>query len=114
MINENLEAINRSSGMAGEVGLEYDHPVNVPQHFSAVCKKTTQNNSHLQIINQSATFELTVYIDPAPESGGATQTRAANDRTPINIVQNYAGAVLNVANISQEAASAQVQLNDLA
>lgn len=111
-INENLSTLEKAVGAVGSLHLEYNHPLRVPQFFSA-SGKTTQNLSSLSIQNLSAAFALTVYVDPAPPSGPNPITIPANDRTPHIIVQNYNGAILKVANISQEAASALVTLTDL-
>lgn len=112
-LNEKLTDQEQSLGLAGSLGLKYNHPLNVPQNFSAVCPKTTQNNSIVQVQNLSATFDLTFYIDPAPASGSSLVTIKANDPTPWRNVQNYNGAKLLISNISQEAATARVTLKDL-
>lgn len=111
-MNHELGTLEKSLGVSGQLNLQYNQPLNVPQNFSAVAQ-TTQNTSSLSIQNQSAAFALTVYLDPAPTSGPNPITIAANDRTPAIIVQNYNGATLKVANISQEAATAKVTLTDL-
>lgn len=112
-LNTELSIQEKSLGMAGSLQLEYNSPVNVPQNFSAVCPKTTQNNSSLSIQNLSASFSLTVYIDPAPLTGPSTITIAANNPTPFINVQNYNGAKLSISNISQEGATAKITLTDL-
>jgi len=113
-LNEKLSDHQRSLGVVGSLNWEYNYPLNVPQNFSAVCERTTQNNSSVSVQNLSATFALTFYIDPAPQTGPAVITIAANDRTPYIHVQNYNGAKLAIANISQEAATAKITLTDLA
>ncbi|MFQ5534224.1 MAG: hypothetical protein ACE5EM_05315, partial [Sphingomonadales bacterium] len=72
---------------------------------------TTQNESLVRVQNLSATFDLTFYII----GGGVseTQTIAANDRKPFQLVHNFAGSRLRIANISQEAATMEATLIDL-
>lgn len=99
------------AGLVGALHWEYNNPINVPQHFSAVCDKTTQNESLVRVQNLSATFDLTFYII----GGGFTDTVTikANDRQPWQKVMNFEGSKLRIANISQEAASLQATLVDL-
>ena len=111
-LNENLSSVERAVGVVGSINIEYNHPTPIPQHFSGVAK-TTQNNTLLQIVNLSAAFELTVFLDPAPPTGDPFVNIPANDRTPRRIVQNYNGSILKIANVSQEAATALVTLSDL-
>ncbi|MEX0300541.1 MAG: hypothetical protein AB3N28_15815 [Kordiimonas sp.] len=99
------------AGLVGALSWEYNNPINVPQHFSAVCEKTTQNESIVRVQNLSATFDLTFYII----GGGLTETVTiqANDRKPWQKVHNFEGSKLRIANISQESASLQATLVDL-
>ena len=99
------------AGLVGALSWEYNSPINVPQHFSAVCEKTTQNESIVRVQNLSATFDLTFYII----GGGVTETVtiSANDRKPWQKVHNFEGSKLRIANISQESASLQATLVDL-
>ena len=112
-LNANLSKTEKALGLVSHLQLEYNYPIRLPQHYNVVCDKTTQNLSSLTIKNLSSAFALTVYIDPAPTTGPNPVTIAANDPTPVYIVQNYNGAKLSVANISQESASAEVTLTDL-
>lgn len=112
-LNTKLSNQEKSLGLAGSLQWEYNYPLNVPQNFSAVCPKTTQNNSSVSVQNLSAAFALTFYIDPAPASGPNVVTIAANDPTPWINVQNYNGAKLSIANISQEGTTAKITLTDL-
>lgn len=99
------------AGLVGALNWEYNNPINVPQHFSAVCEKTTQNESIVRVQNLSATFDLTFYII----GGGLheTVTINANDRKPWQKVYNFEGSRLRIANISQEAATLQATVVDL-
>lgn len=111
-LNLNLDTASRALGQVGNVQIEYGHPVNIPQNFTGVCPKTTQNTSALTIQNLSNTFDATVYVDPDP-TGKGFHTLPANDPTPLRVAHNWNGAKLIVANVSQEAATVKVQLVDL-
>ena len=111
-LNDNLSSLEKAVGVVGSIGIEYNNPTRIPQHFSGVAK-TTQNNTLVQIVNLSTAFDLTVFLDPAPTTGPPFVNIPANDRTPHRIVQNYNGSILKIANVSQEAATALVTLSDL-
>jgi hypothetical protein len=113
-INDGLSPADQAMGTVGNIKLAYNHPLNVPNNFSAVCDPTSQNLTSVSIQNLSSAFALTVYVDPAPASypGGFIDI-AANNPTPIRWAQNYNAAKLVISNISQESATAKITLTDL-
>lgn len=110
-INTHLNKLERSLGIVANLELEYNHPLNVPQNYSAK-GKTTQNTSVLSIQNTSAAFSLTVFVSPdVPNSThNGVYTINANDATPLRLVNNWNGSILSISNISQEAATAKVTI----
>ncbi len=89
--------------------LSYNHPLEVPPNFSAICPQTSQASSVLQIENLSTSNVLSYYVN----AGGGfdkTGTIPANDATPKTWVHNFNGAKLVVTNISTRNASALVTL----
>tara|TARA_R110000868_G_scaffold119310_6_gene316007 strand:+ start:22970 stop:23326 length:357 start_codon:yes stop_codon:yes gene_type:complete len=111
-VNVGFSTLEKVLGTVGNLQLDYNEPLKVPQHYKAV-GKTTQNPSLLMIQNTSNVFDLTVFVQPIPEGQKPLITIKANDRNPVYISHNWDGALLNVANVSQEAATALVQLTDM-
>lgn len=111
ILSEGYDQVDSNLGILAALNWQYNFPINVPQHFSAVCQKTTQNPSMVTVQNLSATFDLTFYL----LGGGLhiVHTIKANDRTPWRKVHNFNGSKLRIANISQEAATLQATLIDL-
>ena len=112
-VNDKLEATELALGVNAQLNWQYNFPMNVPQYYSAVCQKTSQNDTMLTIQNLSATFDLTVYLNPAPDPQHSQIVIKANDRTPVNIVHNWNGAKLKLSNISQECATCRATLIDM-
>tara|TARA_R110000868_G_scaffold119310_6_gene316008 strand:+ start:23455 stop:23793 length:339 start_codon:yes stop_codon:yes gene_type:complete len=104
--NENL---NRVLGVVQEINLNYNSPINLPQFVKAL-GKTNQTESLLRIQNLSNIFDLALYIQPMPKGQNPLVKITANDRKPIYITNNWNGAILSVANISQEAATGEITL----
>ena len=112
-LNETVTRGEAQLGIVGKVRLSYDHPINVPQFFSAVCEKTIQGSTMLKVQNLSSSFALTFFVNPAPSNGKQLYTIPANDPTPRYLPHNWNGAVLKVSNMSQEAATARVSLTEI-
>ena len=88
--------------------LEYNFPIDVPPNFSAVCNKTTQAKSILQVENLSTSYVASFYAD----SKGLNHlgTLSANDPSPWQDVQDFGGSKLEVANLSTRDATIRVTL----
>ena len=109
-MNQDMTTTEKAMGMAGQIYLPYNSPVNVPAHFVAVAPKTNQSESTLAVQNLSNTFEATFTINPNPPGHRPVVTIPANDRTPRYFTHNWNGARLAVSNVSQESAAIQVSL----
>ena len=94
-----------------QLDLQYDKPLSVPQSYVAYCQKTYQTRSVLSIQNESNQYNAKVFISPFIDSLETNIYEISSNKTKcIDLIHNWNGAVLKIANISSEAACIKLRL----